>query len=148
VKENTLNAYENQDYPYGQLIKKISLKNDLSRNPLFDVMLNLRKQDRRTFDTDGWHMVYYEVDTRVSKVDLTLEAVETDEGIQFRLEYNTKLFKRETMVWMSRNLLNILNEVVTNPEVKITDIEMLGVEEKRRFRHQENNKTFEADFEF
>ncbi|MCP4150805.1 MAG: hypothetical protein GY757_23870, partial [bacterium] len=41
VKENTLQAFENQEYQFEELVDKLSLKRDTGRNPLFDVMFNL-----------------------------------------------------------------------------------------------------------
>ncbi|MCP4151785.1 MAG: hypothetical protein GY757_28840, partial [bacterium] len=41
VKENTLQAFENQEYQFEELVEKLSLKRDTGRNPLFDVMFNL-----------------------------------------------------------------------------------------------------------
>ncbi|MGM1050753.1 MAG: condensation domain-containing protein, partial [Bacillota bacterium] len=38
VKENSLRAYENQDYQFEELVDKLNLRRDISRNPLFDVM--------------------------------------------------------------------------------------------------------------
>ncbi|MCP5108355.1 MAG: hypothetical protein GY950_33520, partial [bacterium] len=38
VKENALNAFENQDYPFEELVEEIAVNRDVSRNPLFDVM--------------------------------------------------------------------------------------------------------------
>ena len=42
VKEKTLNAYENQDYQFEELVEKLDINRDLSRNPLFDVMFALQ----------------------------------------------------------------------------------------------------------
>jgi hypothetical protein len=38
VKERTLEAVENQDYPFEELVEKVSIIRDAGRNPLFDVM--------------------------------------------------------------------------------------------------------------
>ncbi|WP_276209093.1 condensation domain-containing protein [Brevibacillus laterosporus] len=39
VKENALQAYQNQEYPFEELVNKLQLERDNSRNPLFDTML-------------------------------------------------------------------------------------------------------------
>ncbi|MFP3599779.1 condensation domain-containing protein, partial [Chryseobacterium sp. SIMBA_029] len=41
VKENSLQAYDNQSYQLEELIENIAIKRDISRNPLFDVIFNL-----------------------------------------------------------------------------------------------------------
>jgi hypothetical protein len=44
VKKGTLKAYENQEYPFEELVDKISIRRDTSHNPVFDVMFNLLNQ--------------------------------------------------------------------------------------------------------
>ncbi|MCP4148589.1 MAG: AMP-binding protein, partial [bacterium] len=41
VKENTLQAFENQEYQFEELVDRLSMRRDTGRNPLFDVMFNL-----------------------------------------------------------------------------------------------------------
>ncbi|MDQ1354811.1 MAG: hypothetical protein QG657_5120, partial [Acidobacteriota bacterium] len=42
VKKGTLEAFENQDYPFEYLVEKLVKEKDFSRNPLFDVMFVLQ----------------------------------------------------------------------------------------------------------
>ncbi|HLP58794.1 MAG TPA: condensation domain-containing protein, partial [Candidatus Deferrimicrobium sp.] len=42
VKEKTLKAFENQEYPYEDLVEKVTAIRDVSRNPLFDTMFVLQ----------------------------------------------------------------------------------------------------------
>ncbi|MCP4149236.1 MAG: non-ribosomal peptide synthetase, partial [bacterium] len=44
VKENTMQAFENQEYQFEDLVEKLSVKRDTGRNPIFDVMLNVLNQ--------------------------------------------------------------------------------------------------------
>ncbi|MCP5047884.1 MAG: amino acid adenylation domain-containing protein, partial [bacterium] len=41
VKKQTLNAFENQEYPFEELVEKLDIQRDVERNPLFDVMFSL-----------------------------------------------------------------------------------------------------------
>ena len=41
VKEETLEAFENQDYPFEDLVEQVAVNRDTGRNPLFDVMFVL-----------------------------------------------------------------------------------------------------------
>ena len=41
-KGNTLRSFENQDYPFEELVDKLNVRRDLSRNPLFDVLFVLQ----------------------------------------------------------------------------------------------------------
>ena len=130
VKQKALRAYENQDYQFDDLVEKLDLTRDLSRNPLFDTMFVLQNTDATEIDIDNLKFRPYEFKNKISKFDLTLQAAEMEEEIVLNLEYCSRLFKRETVERMTRHFLNILREVIENPEIKISEINMLSEEEK------------------
>ena len=39
IRETCLKAYENQEYPFEELVEAVDVQRDMSRNPLFDVCL-------------------------------------------------------------------------------------------------------------
>ncbi|MDW9383090.1 condensation domain-containing protein, partial [Chryseobacterium sp. JV558] len=45
VKATVFAGLEHQDYPFDELVESLSLATDLSRNPLFDVMVILQNAD-------------------------------------------------------------------------------------------------------
>ncbi|MDP4147624.1 MAG: amino acid adenylation domain-containing protein, partial [Bacillota bacterium] len=132
IKKSALNAYENQDYQFDELVEKLNIKRDLSRNTLFDTMFVLRNMDVQEIKVSNLKFKPYEFAYKVSKFDITLTAVETEAEIEFNLQYCTKLFKRESIERVRDYFINILKEVAENPERKISEIEMLSEEEKRR----------------
>ena len=132
VKESALGAYENQDYQFDRLVEKLGIRKDLSRNPLFDTMFVLQNTDNKALDINDISIEDYELKSKVSKFDITIEAEEADDGIKFNLEYCTKLFKRETMERLIDHFINILRVSADNPEIKISEIDMLSRGEKRK----------------
>ncbi len=129
-----LKAFENDEYPFRELMKKVvtTLTSDLSRNPLFSVMLMVQNVDITELELEGLQFIPYNFDTQVSKVDITLEAVESVEEIKFHIEYCTALFKRETMERLAGHFLNLLREIVANPYLPISEIDILNKEEKQQ----------------
>lgn len=89
VKETALKAYENQDYPFDELVEKLDVKRDMSRHPLFDTMLVLQNFDGDEADIDGLIFQPLQTEVNISKFDLTLTAAETNEGIQCVFNYST-----------------------------------------------------------
>jgi len=147
VKGTTLSANENRDYPFSLLIKRLSPMNDLSRNPLFDVMLNVLNQPGTDFEMEGVKISPYEVDIKISKLDMTLEIVEQYGKINFELEYCTALFKKQTMERFVGHFLNTLRETIFKPGIRLGDIEIIDENEKRQILAEFNNTAIEYDEE-
>ncbi|MCY8372394.1 non-ribosomal peptide synthase/polyketide synthase, partial [Bacillus haynesii] len=144
VKETALKAYENQDYPFDELVEKLDVKRDMSRHPLFDTMLVLQNFDGDEADIDGLTFQPLQTEVNISKFDLTLTAAETNEGIQCVFNYCTKLFKRSTIERMASHLINILKEAANDPQMPLSDVNMLSDEEMRVLRDQ--NQGQQADY--
>ncbi len=139
VKENALQAYSHQDYPFEQLVEKVSVRKDMSRNPLFDTMFIMQNRDRTVLEIPGLSFAPYEFDSKVAKFDLTLEALEDAEGIRFELEYSTRLFTRETAERLAGHWLKVLQEVTANPAVLLDEVDLLSEREKRRIVSEFND---------
>ena len=132
VGKEVLKGFENQDYQFEQLLEKLNVKRDMSRNPIFDTMFVLQNMEIPEFNIEGLRFTNYEVTNKAAKFDITLEARENQEGIEFNLEYCTALFKRETMERFAMHFETILKQVVENPELEISAIDMLTKGEKKQ----------------
>ena len=143
VREDCLKAYENQEYQYEELVEKLSIKMDMSRNPLFDVSFTLQNLDIDVIEVEGMKFEPYKFESSVSKFDLTLWCGEAKGEIEFIMEYCTGLFKKETIERMSEDYLRILEGIVNDADVKIKDIK-LG----NRYVKREKVLVEEVEFSF
>jgi non-ribosomal peptide synthetase component F/NRPS condensation-like uncharacterized protein len=132
VRTNTLNAFENGAYPFRELMRKVGDAADVSRNPLFNVMLVVQNIDMVPVEIEGLTFTPVDFHRMVSKVDFTLEVFENETGVRFDLEYCTALFRQETMERLAVHFTNILNEVVNRPGVLLSEIDMLSDRERDR----------------
>jgi amino acid adenylation domain-containing protein len=132
VKEKTLKAFENQDYQYEDLVEKVAVTRDTSRNPLFDTMFVLQNMDIAEINIPGLKLSPYLYENKTTKFDLTLTAVEAEEKLFFNFEYSTKLFKEETANRFIAYFKNIVNGVIENKDRRIFDFEIITEEEKKQ----------------
>ncbi|UCH95998.1 MAG: amino acid adenylation domain-containing protein, partial [Candidatus Aminicenantes bacterium] len=139
VRTRALEAFENQEYPFEDLVEKVSINRDASRNPLFDVMFALQNTETLELEIPGLKLKPYEFENRTSKFDLNLTAVETAKGLTFTWEYSTKLFKQETIERFIGYLNTIVSSVTANPGKKIQEIEIISEEEKHRVLYELND---------
>ena len=139
VKQNALAAYENQDYQFEELVEKLNLRRDLSRNPLFDTMLALQNMDMSSSEIAGLKFTPYDFKNEISKFDLTIWAVESGPTIQLDIEYCTQLFKKETIERLARHFRNILVRTVRNPDLTLGEIDPLSEAERKQLLEEFNN---------
>ncbi|WP_270344357.1 condensation domain-containing protein, partial [Bacillus mobilis] len=140
VKGNCLKAYENQSYQFEELVEKLNLKRDTSRNPLFDVMFNMiDRVTSQEIQLDGLLLKAYDKSTKISKFDLTLNALEEESVLQFSIEYRSKLFKKETIDKLGRHFIKLLEEIATNYKVEISEFELMTVRERNQILYEFNN---------
>jgi amino acid adenylation domain-containing protein len=132
IKQRTLEAFQNQDYPFEELVDRMVKNRDTSRNPLFDVMFAFQNMDIPGIEIPGLVLKPYEFENNTSKFDLNLDGIEKDGRLFFSLEYSTRLFKDETARRFCEYFKNILNSITGNSSVRIADIEIMGKEEKKK----------------
>jgi non-ribosomal peptide synthetase component F len=131
AKENTLQAYENQDYQFEELVEKLDYKRDYSRNPLFDTMLNFLGMDIPEIKIGDLKLTPYKMENRAVKFDIKINAGEQDGILYCTLDYCTKLFRAETMDTFIENFLKIIEIIVENPGIKLADIQLISEEVKK-----------------
>ncbi|PEL75339.1 non-ribosomal peptide synthetase, partial [Bacillus pseudomycoides] len=70
VRENVLKSYEHQMYPLEDLIEKLKVQRDMSRNPLFDTIFTLQNMDLTVPQGEEFMLCPYPFDYQMSKVDV------------------------------------------------------------------------------
>ncbi|MCU0288489.1 MAG: amino acid adenylation domain-containing protein, partial [Acidobacteria bacterium] len=138
VKKETLDAFENSDYQYDELLEKIRIDRNIGRNPLYDVMLILQniEMDKELLDDMG--IKNFGLERTIALLDLRLVVEAFGTGLILNLEYSTSLFKPETILQMIRHMIKIIREVTANPKRKILEYDLLEEEEKNRILNEFN----------
>ena len=94
---NTLEAYQYQDMPFEKVVDLVSPERDLSRSPLFQVMVVLQNAPTSELQFSGLHVAPFPLKSGTSKFDLTFIFTQTSNGLSCSIEYNTDLFRPETI---------------------------------------------------
>ena len=145
VKNHTLEAYENQEYPFEELVENLAPVRDTSRNPIFDVVFNLLNEaeyhkNREVPDIAADQSSRHRSSAGTTKFDLILTASEIGNNLIFNLEYCTRLFKPGTIARFIRYFKKIVSTLVENPAVTLAGIEIISAEEKKQVSYDFNQK--------
>ena len=132
VKETTLKAYENQQYPFDKLVEDLNINKDLSRHPVFDVMIVLQNDAKNNGDDtrDKLEDIVLE-DNIYSKFDLLFNFEESEDHLVLNLEFNTDVYEENRIRQFVQHYKNILKIILESPEKPILEIDyLLDVEKK------------------
>jgi hypothetical protein len=122
IKERTLAAFENQEYPFDELVERVTPEREMGRHPLFDVMFLLQNIDIPEVEAAGLKVKPYEFPLSISKFDLTVIGFEAAGRLTFIFEYSSQLFTEETIEMFIGNFNEVVAAVTENREVGLTDI--------------------------
>jgi amino acid adenylation domain-containing protein len=143
VKERTLTAFDNQDYPFEDLVERVAVKRDLTRSPLFDVMFilqtHVQSQPGEMTAVRDLNLKPYPYEKSTSEFDLTLIGSERENHLYFKVEYCTKLFKKESIQQLIGYLKKAISSVLKNPEQKLFEIEIIAEQEKNQLLYEFND---------
>ncbi len=144
ICETCLDAFENQEYPFEELIDEIDVNRDLSRNPLFDVMLVLQNHESRNIDFGKCEVVEIIEFTDAAKFDLTFNIEETADEYRVSVVYCSELYNECTVMGIVRHLRNVIIEISRHLTGYISEIGVLDEKEEEkillRFSGDENKR--------
>ena len=123
---------------YTKLLR-LDLRRDMSRNPLFDVMIVLQNMNLEGRRIEGIEIMPFEYEKTASKFDITLIGVESNGNLNFELEYSTSLFKEETIQRMIVHFMNTIKSIIENPECKLSKLNILTEEEQNTLLYKYND---------
>ncbi|WP_010249962.1 non-ribosomal peptide synthetase [Acetivibrio cellulolyticus] len=141
-----IKAYANQDYSFDNIVENNLKDADASRNPFFDTMLILHNQfdSLNIIKLGEASLSNREVVHNTSKLDFKLDIVEEASGeLKCILEYSVDLFYESTIERLAQHFTNIINEVLSNPKIKINEIEMLSENERLQLLNDFNSTKVE-----
>jgi amino acid adenylation domain-containing protein len=125
-------------YPYDELVDTLKLTRDMSRNPLFDVMLSYLNKDEgqvelylknnylNTFHFSSEEKIY-------AKFDLDFTIQEAGDEILLGLIYNSDVYSEIQLNRLLNSFIKIIKEIPLNQNVSISEIGVLAPNEIDEF---------------
>ena len=132
VSQVTLEAYDHQDLPFEKLVEVLQPGRDMGHSALFQVMFVLQNANLSPLELTGLMLTPIDIHSGTSKFDLTMEMVETEQGLTALLEYNTDLFDASTIERLLRQFRTLLEGVSQHPHLKLSELPLLTDEMKHQ----------------
>ncbi|MBR8839548.1 MAG: amino acid adenylation domain-containing protein [Stigonema ocellatum SAG 48.90 = DSM 106950] len=138
VREVTLNAYAHQDLPFEMLVEELQPERDLSRNPLYEVMFVLQNTPTSVQEASSLTVRTLQFDSGTAQLDIFLSMSESQQGLTGFLEYNTDIFEDATITRFITHFQALLENIVTNPELRICELSPLTAKEREQLLFEWN----------
>ncbi len=126
VRQTALDAYAHQNMPFEKLVEELKVERNTAFNPIFQVMFVYQQKSEGLPDFPGLTLSRMPlVDSGTAKFDLTLFVHEDHDGLQVAFEYNSDLFKAETVERMLGHYQTLLENIVDNPQQTVGELPLL-----------------------
>jgi amino acid adenylation domain-containing protein/non-ribosomal peptide synthase protein (TIGR01720 family) len=130
VRHVVLEDYAHQDLPFEHLVKELHLERDLSRNPLFQVMFGFLNTPETSGKMRDLSVELLDAEKRATQFDLWVILWENNQGAVGRIEYNVDLFERATIEKLIQHYIQLLECVVMDPDVQLSNIQLFDEKER------------------
>jgi len=132
VRGTTLGAYAHQDLPFERIVEELKPERDLSRSPLYQVAFALQNAPVGDLELPGLTLAPMPLPPAAAVVDLSLEAVETPDGIAADWRYDVDLFEASTVRRMAERFGVLLRAAVAEPARPLDTLPLLSAAEREQ----------------
>jgi amino acid adenylation domain-containing protein len=129
MRKVVFDAYDNQNYTFGRLVRKLSIPRNASRLPLIEVQFNLEKV--------GAGIAFSGLKAEVKpnpksfvNFDVFINAVESAEGLTLHVDYNTTLIDESTIARWIDCYEQILSGFVGDAQKPLWQLPMITPQER------------------
>lgn len=160
VREITVDAYANQDLPFDRVIEAIQPARSLSYLPIYQVTFSFHDTPLVEVDLPELNINIKEaISNQSAKFDLNVivipeggqqyrrEQGQEESGMILIWEYNTDLFRAETIARLFTHYQNLLAAVVSDPSRRISEYSVLTDREEHQLLRElnETSRMYQPD---
>ena len=134
VRTVTLGAYAHQDVPFDRLVEALKVERSLQYSPLFQVKFVYQNAPMPPLELRDLSVQVMGIESGTTRVDLQLTVWEQAEGLKGWLEYNAQLFDESTISRLSSDFVTLLNTIVAQPDLKLSELDQILNDAEREFQ--------------
>nr|WP_282081998.1 non-ribosomal peptide synthetase [Aquimarina algiphila] len=142
VKQELLEAYSHQIYPFDRLVEELDLIRDTGRSALFDILVILQNLDEN-IDISEIHKedigLIKDHGNVMSRFDIEFNFKEEGECLRLDLTYNTDVYDDEMIRGFISHYQKLIKLLITERERCINEIDYLQDEERKELLYDFNS---------
>ena len=130
ISKQELSVFRNQRYPYQLLLDTIRKKFNISKN-LYDVCLSYQNaRNHRTSSSVPYSCKWLFNHCVVNNLDIHLYDIDDTGMINIYYDFKKDLFTMEDITLLHERFMQIIKQIIMNPEIKIKELEIVSPQEK------------------
>ncbi len=141
VRTTVLEGFENKELPFRSIVEELKPERDISRMPLYQIeflyvnpegsMFRDSPEVWKSMEIPGLRTESFNVDRKTSPVDMQISFTENYRSMEFLIEYNTDLYRADTIRRMGRRMTRFLAGLADNAHLPCSGLPWLSDEERR-----------------
>ncbi|MDH1053601.1 non-ribosomal peptide synthetase [Aquipseudomonas alcaligenes] len=133
VRRHALDAQDQQDLPFDQLVEALAPERSLGQTPLFQVLFNHQKRDLGALQLPGLRLEPLAQGVPHALFDLALDSLEDSAGqLRLTLTWARERLDDAQMQQMTNHLLGLLERVSTTPDQPLVSLPLLDAGDQAR----------------
>jgi amino acid adenylation domain-containing protein len=139
VNDTTLDAFAHDEVPFERVVETVHPERDVSRNPLFDVMVILYDAKQKLPGFAGLRVEDVDVSGLSTIFDIIVSFEENDGTLVGQVGYNTDLFDATTIERIVGHLGILLEGIAKDPDQPVSRLPMLTETERYQVLYEWND---------
>ncbi|MFD3826735.1 amino acid adenylation domain-containing protein [Streptomyces sp. NPDC058625] len=132
VRDVVLGAFDHQEVPFEQVVERLRPERDLSRNPLFQAMVDVQESTEAGIGLPGLESADFALPWGSAKFDLTATFVIRPDRFALNVEYAADLFDPDTATRFARHVGRVLEALLADPTARADEAALLSADERYR----------------
>ena len=146
VSKQEFSIFRHQKYPYDLLLKSIRKKFNVSKN-LFDVSLSYQNaRDNKKDSYISYSTKWMFNNCIVNNLDVHIYDMDNTGLINVFYDFKKDIFDIEDINLLHKRLLHIFEQIISNPNQKISDIKIISQDEESFIFSNYNNTKTDTNF--
>jgi len=153
-RQTVLDAFSAQDVPFEMLVEELKPERSLSHAPVYQIVFVLQNNERVAIQLPELEISGLGGGAELAKVDLTLSATESPNGLALTWNYPISLFDADTIERLAKSFSVLVEAIVDAPQTAAGRLPILTAAEETRLIARSSNvqelppyKTLHALFE-
>ncbi|MFJ3641301.1 amino acid adenylation domain-containing protein [Streptomyces sp. NPDC090108] len=130
VRDVVLGAFGHQEVPFEKVVERLRPERDLSRNPLFQVMVDVQDSSTDGSGLPGLDAAGFTLPWGSAKFDLTATFLVRPGRFALNVEYAADLFRPGTAARFARHVGRVLEAALAAPGTRVDELPLLSARER------------------